>query len=68
MVKPFLIFSWLFVSFYSHGQQVITGTLTDMSGSPVPYTSIYSVKDSVGTYSTIDGKFEITVKSIPVYS
>lgn len=66
MVKPFLIFSWLFISFYTNSQQVITGTVIDNNGSPVPYTSIYSLADSVGTYAAIDGKFELTVKSIPV--
>ena len=66
MVKPFLIFAWLFASFYAYGQQVITGTVTDTNGSPVPYTSIYSLADSLGTYAAIDGKFELTVKSIPV--
>ena len=64
--KSFLIFSWFFISFYANSQQVITGTVTDTNGSPVPYTSIYSLADSLGTYAAIDGKFELTVKSIPV--
>lgn len=45
---------------------MVNGAITNEEGSPIPYTSIYSHRDSLGSYSDAYGRFKIIVKSIPV--
>lgn len=41
--------------------QSITGTITDEKGMPLPFASVYVVKNNVGTNSNADGKYELKV-------
>ncbi|MBC6410783.1 MAG: carboxypeptidase-like regulatory domain-containing protein [Ekhidna sp.] len=60
---PFLIT----LSGYVSGQYNVTGNVVNEEKMPIPYTSVYSAEDSVGTYTDNTGAFHLSVKSLPVH-
>ncbi|MCK8520524.1 TonB-dependent receptor [Aquimarina sp. D1M17] len=45
------------------GQQIVTGTVTDPSGAPIPFVNIVEKGSAKGTTTDIDGKYTIAVDS-----
>lgn len=61
-----LIFLLSFVE-HINSQHNIRGMVIDGEKSPIPYTSVYNLKDSVGTYTDNNGAFHLPAKSLPVH-
>ena len=60
----FLFF--IILSGYVSGQYKITGNVFNEENISIPYTSVYSAEDSVGTHTDNAGAFHLSVKSLPV--
>ena len=56
----------MILSGYVNGQYKITGNVLNEENVPIPYTSVYSAEDSVGTHTDNSGSFHLSVKSLPV--
>jgi len=56
----------MILSGYVSGQYKITGSVLNEENVPIPYTSVYSAEDSVGTHTDNAGSFHLSVKSLPV--
>ncbi|WP_109852956.1 TonB-dependent receptor [Aquimarina sp. AU58] len=69
MKKITLILFCLFTS-WCFSQQVITGTVTDSSGSPIPYVNIIEKGSAKGTTTDNQGNYSIAVdaNAILIYS
>lgn len=52
------------ISFFSHAQFVVTGTILDSSSrEPLPFASVFCQNTTLGTYTNKLGEFSITLKS-----
>ena len=49
-------------------QTVITGTVKDKTGEPIPGANIQFVGKSIGTTADFDGNFELKVGQAPPFS
>lgn len=60
-MKPFLLFilTSLSVTFVFAQNHQITGFVTDKSGEPVPFASIYKINTTLGTSANAEGEFRI---------
>ncbi|WP_024769221.1 TonB-dependent receptor [Aquimarina macrocephali] len=69
MKKITLILFCLFTS-WCFSQQVVTGTVTDSSGSPIPYVNIIEKGSAKGTTTDSQGNYSIAIdaNAILVYS
>jgi len=56
----------MILSGYVSGQYKIIGSVFNEENVPIPYTSVYSAEDSVGTHTDNAGSFHLSVKSLPV--
>ena len=62
-----MIFLFLMIlSGYASGQYKVTGNVFNEENVPIPYTSVYSAEDSIGTHTDNAGVFHLSVKSLPV--
>ncbi|MBZ9777744.1 TonB-dependent receptor [Psychroflexus sp. CAK8W] len=63
------VFSFLFLMFClsSFSQTVITGTVKDNSGIPLPGANVIVMGSDEGTTSNFDGKFELKTDRIPPF-
>ncbi len=55
----------LFFSTYALNAQTLNGTVTDKSGSPLPYMNVLEKGTSNGTVTADDGTFSITLRKLP---
>ncbi|MDR2473028.1 MAG: TonB-dependent receptor [Tannerella sp.] len=65
-MKYLLTLFTLCISAYCYGQEksVITGTVTDQTGEPLPGASIWIKESSVGVICDIDGKYSINIGNV----
>ena len=66
-----LLLSFLATTMYSYSQKVVTGTVTDDKGIPLPGVTVKEKSTSNGAFTDFDGAFEITLskpESILVFS
>ncbi|MDY8135616.1 TonB-dependent receptor [Aquimarina sp. 2201CG5-10] len=61
MKKLTLILFALLACSWSYGQQIVTGTVTDSSGSPLPYVNILEKGSEKGTTTDEQGNYSIAV-------
>lgn len=54
-----------FFSSFVHGQYLITGKVTDSEHQPIPYVNIGFAGTSIGTVSTAQGDFSLSLNEIP---
>ncbi|QCX40185.1 TonB-dependent receptor [Aureibaculum algae] len=62
-----LAFSFLFVTFIG-AQTVVSGTVTDSNGDPVPGANIIVVGSTIGTATDFDGLYTLKVDQSPPFS
>lgn len=60
-MKNFILFMLLLCSCITTAQIIITGTVRDTSGEPVPFVNISESGTSNGTASSVNGTYSITV-------
>ena len=58
-----LSFSFLFVSINLFSQQIVSGTVSDSEGNPLPGVSIVELNTTNGVVSDFDGNFQLSVDS-----
>ena len=58
-----LSFAFLFVSINLFSQQIVSGTVSDSEGNPLPGVSIVELNTTNGVVSDFDGNFELSVDS-----
>ncbi|SHI36864.1 TonB-dependent receptor [Aquimarina spongiae] len=61
MKKFTLILLGVFTTYLSYGQQIVSGTVTDPSGLPIPYVNILEKGSEKGTTTDEQGKYTIAV-------
>lgn len=54
-----------FFSLFAHGQYLITGKVTDGENQPIPYVNIGFAGTSIGTVSTAQGEFSLSLNEAP---
>lgn len=59
-----LLLFGIFISTNIHAQQLVTGTITDENGSPLPGASIVEKETSNGTQSDFDGNYSLEVAGV----
>ncbi|HSL86977.1 MAG TPA: DUF5686 family protein, partial [Bacteroidales bacterium] len=63
MKPPLILFLLLTLLPLSSGAQVIKGKITDRSGEPVPYATVYIQELRLGTTANIQGDYELKLPS-----
>lgn len=58
-----LSFAFLFVSINLFSQQIVSGTVSDSDGNPLPGVSIVELNTTNGVVSDFDGNFQLSVDS-----
>jgi TonB-linked SusC/RagA family outer membrane protein len=58
-----LSFAFLFVSINLFSQQIVSGTVSDSEGNPLPGVSIVELNTTNGVVSDFDGNFQLSVDS-----
>ncbi len=61
MKKFTLILLGVFTTYLSYGQQIVSGTVTDPAGLPIPYVNILEKGSEKGTTTDEQGKYTIAV-------
>lgn len=60
-MKKLTLLLMCLLSGWSYAQQIVTGTITDSSGNPVPFVNITEKGSEKGTTSNEEGKYSIAV-------
>lgn len=68
MKKLLSIFITLFIGSVMVAQTIITGTVKEKDGQPIPGANIQVVGKSIGTTTDFDGNFELKVMQTPPFT
>ncbi|KLT65885.1 DUF5686 and carboxypeptidase regulatory-like domain-containing protein [Pedobacter sp. BMA] len=62
MRKIYALIFFCFTTSLAFAQHLISGTIKDNNGQPIPFTSVYLKNTTTGTSANVDGKYEMKLK------
>ena len=66
-MRTFFLFSMLLLGMGAYAQTVVSGTVTDTNGEPVPGANIVIVGKAIGTTTDFDGNFSLETSEMPPF-
>ncbi|MBC2837978.1 TonB-dependent receptor domain-containing protein [Robiginitalea sp. SC105] len=66
-MRTLFLFSMLLLGMGTYAQTVVTGTVTDDNGEPVPGANIVIVGKAIGTTTDFDGNFSLETSETPPF-